>query len=407
MPPYSLDTLRTFALHTQGLASRREPTPENIYQVVEKIGAVQIDTLQMVHRSQYLLLWSRFGTYDTADFDKLMFDPQERRLFEYWWHAACIIPLSEYRYRLPKMNKYKNGGSEGYNTFFHQPESIELRDKILAYIQENGEVRSADFERDGAKRGTWWDWKPSKQVLEHLFNAGELMIANRIKFQRVYDLTERVLPDWVDTTVPGADETKRHLLEVSLKAQGVCLPKQTADYTYMTYVSSHIQQLIEDGIFVEIKGILYDGKEQTLVVHKDNLETLQKVADGAIKAEHTTFLTPFDSVFWAKNRDKQLWNFHQTLEAYKPAPIRQWGYFCLPILHKNRFVGRFDPKLDRKKGELILRAVHLEPDVVPDDELVADVAVALRDFMKFHKAKTLVIEKSNPPEFGKKLEKAL
>ncbi len=405
MPVYPLHTLQTFALAAQGLAVKTDPTPDSIYQLVENVGAVQIDTLQMVHRSQYLFLWSRFGNYDPALFDRLTFE--DRRLFEYWWHAACIIPMSEYRYRLPKMNTYKNSNSEWYQNFYHQPETVAMTEKILGYIQANGAVRTSDFESDGAKRGSWWDWKPSKRVLEHLYNTGDLMIANRVKFQRVYDLKERVLPDWVDTTLPTEAETQQHLLAISLKALGVAFPTQITLYSYMTNARPSVQALVKAGVFVEIQGILQDGKTHTLLVHRDHLEKLEQVAEGAVKAEHTTFLTPFDSLFWGRNRDQQLWNFEQVLEAYKPAPTRIWGYFCLPILHKNRLVGRFDPKLDRKKGELILRALYLEPSVVLEDELVTAIASAMRDFMKFHNATILTIETSTPPEFGQKLERLL
>lgn len=409
MPSYSLETLQALALYTQGLTSRHEPTIQNIDRMVEQVGAVQIDTLQMVQRSQYLTLWSRFGTYNTAEFDRLMYDHEHRRLFEYWWHEACIVPLSEYRYRLPKMNFYKNGGSKWNADFLAHEETPALMEKILASIQENGGVRSADFDHNGQRGSSWWGWKPAKRALEHLYNTGDLMISRRKGFQRVYDLRERVLPEWVDTTAPSEDETNRHLLDISLKAQGVCQPMQTADYTYMkrSIARPHIQALIDDGTFVEIQGVLQDGKQQTLVVHRDNLDALQQIADGEIRAEHTTFLSPFDSLWWAKDRDQQFWNFRQVLEAYKPAPIREWGYFCLPILHKNRLVGRFDPKLERKKGELVLRALYLEPGIEPEDELVAGVAEAMRDFLNFHHAKALVLEASSPKEFGQKLEKKL
>ncbi len=409
MFPYALETLQTLALYTQGLHARHEPTLENIYQMVEQVGAVQIDTLQMVQRSQYLTLWSRFGTYDTLDFDRLMYDPAHRRLFEYWWHEACILPLSEYRYRLPKMHYYQNGGSKWNADFLQQAETPSLMEKILAHIQENGGARSADFEHDGKRGGSWWEWKPAKRALEHLYNRGDLMISHRQKFQRVYDLKDRVLPEWVDRSVPTEEDMHRHLLEISLKAQGVCQAAQTADYTYMKRAAArpYIQEFIKKGVFVEIEGLLSDGRKHTLVVHQQNMETLQKIADGKIRAEHTTFLSPFDSLWWAKGRDMQFWNFRQILEAYKPAPIREWGYFCLAILHKNRLVGRFDPKLERKTGTLILRALYLEPGVQPDEELVADMAAAMRDFMNFHQAKNLIIETSSPPELAQKLENAL
>ena len=132
-----------------------------------------------------------------------------------------------------------------------------------------------------------------------------------------------------------------------------------------------------------------------------------KAADGALRPERTTSLSALDSLFWAKGRDTQLWGFEQILEAYKPEPSRKWGYFCLPILHRDRLVGRFDPKLERRTGVLRLKAIYLEPGISPEDELVVSVAAAMREFMDFHNATALVIERSEPAEFGDRLLAAL
>jgi uncharacterized protein YcaQ len=156
-----------------------------------------------------------------------------------------------------------------------------------------------------------------------------------------------------------------------------------------------------------VEGELASGKTQTLITHRDHLPLLEQAAEGSLRAERTTFLSPFDSLFWARGRDQMFWDFKQALEAYKPAPQRLWGYFCLPILHRDRLVGRFDPKLERKNGTLRLRALYLDQGITPDDELIADVAAAMRSFLAFHDAKNLIIERSDPPEFGEKLLAAL
>jgi len=142
-------------------------------------------------------------------------------------------------------------------------------------------------------------------------------------------------------------------------------------------------------------------------VHRDNLPLLQRAADGEITARRTTFLAPFDSLFWAQDRDQMLWGFKQLLESYKPAKDRVYGYFCFPILHQERLVGRFDPKLERESGVLHLKSLYLEPGIKPDDELVAEVATAVRDFLSWHDVKNLKIEKSDPAAFGEKLQSAL
>ena len=135
---------------------------------------------------------------------------------------------------------------------------------------------------------------------------------------------------------------------------------------------------------------------QTLIVHRDNLPLLEKAAAAKSAPNARRFSIPFDNLWWAQGRDEAFWGFRHRLEAYVPAPKRVYGYFCLPILHKDRLVGRFDPKLERKTGILRLKALYLEPGIEPDEELVADVAGAMRDFMQFHKATELVIEKSEP-----------
>ncbi len=398
MTTYSLKTLRTLALHTQCLT---DPTANSsIYDTIHQILCVQIDTLQMVQRSQYLTLWSRLGQYDTAEFDALIYG-ENRQLFEYWLHAASIIPLADYRYRIPFMKREITRGSQA--RFLREEFSAQIIEATYQRIQDEGALRSADFKDDGHKGSSWWGWKPSKRALEYLYDQGQLMIADRVNFQRIYNLTERVLPDWVDTTQPTDEEMYLHFLERSALALGVCQPMQVADYTYIKRGTARplIEGLIKDGTFIEIQGELADGTTADLVIHRDNLSLLGQIADGAIQAVHTTFLSPFDSLFWASKRDQQFWNFEQTLEAYKPSPQRKWGYFCLPILHHDRLIGRFDPKLERKTGTLRLKALHLEPGIDPDEGTIADVATAMRDFMVFHNASDLVIEADI--EFGRKL----
>ncbi len=411
---YPLPALRALALHSQRLSTRPGaepvPAPDALLDVIEQMGCVQIDTLQMVQRSHYMILWSRLGSYDPADLDRLAYDPAERRLFEYWYHAACLIPLSEYRYRLPMMRCHREVRSQRMREWLSKPGHADLKDAALARIRSEGGLRAADFEHNRPGRGVWWDWKPAKRALEYLFYEGQVMIADRLNFQRVYELRERVLPDWVDTTEPTVEEAHRHVLEQSLSALGVCTASQVSAYTHdlnVTAARPYIRELLAEGLFVQIQGQLSDGKAADLLVHRDNLPLLERAAAGDLPAQRTTFLSPFDALFYPPRRDRQFWNFEQTLEAYKPAAQRRWGYFCLPILHKGRLVGRFDPKLERKTGTLRLKALYLEPGIEPDEELVAGVAAAMRDFLAFHDATELVIEASQPAIFGEKLLAAL
>ncbi|MBN1964307.1 MAG: YcaQ family DNA glycosylase [Anaerolineae bacterium] len=418
--PLPLPVAQTLALHCQGLTPALEstpaPTPDVIYDVVHRLTCVQIDTLHVVQRSQYVTLWSRLGTYDPADFDRLIYDPVQRRLFEYWKHAASIIPLEDYRYRQHMMEGYKNGGG-WWPDWAKEPENRDLIQAVHARIRDEGPLRTSDFKHDQEQGGSWWNWKPAKRALEHLYNGGDLMIGDRVHFQRVYDLRERVLPDWVDTSLPTLEDTHRHELDRAARALGIATTGQVADYLHARRGDMYptLDAMLADGTLHEVQVTCAtgaasggaDGEVRDFVVHRDTLPLLEQAADGAIQARRTTFLSPFDSLFWANDRDQQLWNYRKTLECYKPAPQREWGYFCLPILHREQLVGRFDPKMERKTGTLRLKALYLEPGTAPTDDLIAGTAAAMRDFMAFHNATDLVIEASDPAEYGQRLLAAL
>lgn len=415
---YPLSALRALALHIQGLAAPNgqepDPTPESILDTVKQIQCVQIDTLHMVHRAQYVTIWSRLGTYDPADFDRLIFDegnrePGARQLFEHWRHAASIIPLEAYRWQMPHMEQFQDGGGNWWRNWLKKKANRETVERVAVRIREEGALKNADFKDDGPKRGSWWDWKPAKHALEYLFARGDLMIADRVNFHRVYDLTERVRPEWVDTDPPTYEDYVRYHVEQGLRASGVGQTRQIGDYAYLkiTTVRPVVKALLADGVAVPIQGELPDGSTGELLVHRDNLPLLEQAAAGDLPARRTTFLNPFDNLMWSRDRLSMLWNFDYTVEMYTPADKRVYGYYNMPILHRDRLVGRFDPKLERDTGLLRLYAIHLEPGVEPADDLVADVATAMRDFLTFHEAADLAIEKSNPKGFGKALLKAL
>jgi uncharacterized protein len=410
MMSYPLSALRTLALRAQGLDTTNGfiPARDTIYEIVDQIGCVQIDTLHMVRRSHYLVLWSRLGNYAPSEFDSLM-SADDRRLFEGWQHAAAIIPLTEYRYQMPHQRNLREHPTNWYNRWLNENVQKDFVPLVLERVRREGALKVSDFESDGHPGGAWWNWRPAKVALEFLFAYGDLMIADRIKFQRVYDLTERVLPAWVDMTEPTAEQRDRFWVERGAKALGVFLPRHAGDYTWMKVTRSKpiVESLIKDGILIQIQGILGNGETGQLLIHRDNLSLLEQAADGALKAERTTFLSPFDNLWWANRRDELLWGFHQSLEAYLPAAKRIYGYFCMPILHGDRLVGRFDPKLERKNGILRLKALYLEPGVKPDETLVQEIAACMRDFMAFHSANELIIERSEPVDFSNKLMKKI
>jgi hypothetical protein len=410
---YPLHAVRKLILHVQHLSTPNGaepvPTPDVIYDMVEQLGCVQIDTLQMVERSQYITLWSRLGRYDTADFDRLIYD-EPRRLFEDWMHAACILPLSDYRHVMPWHRRVREHPGKWFLEWSSDPANAALLDAVLERIRADGATAVGDFEYHGPKRGGWWDFKPAKHALEYRYAWGDIMIARRNNFARIYDLTERVLPAWVDKSEPTRSEQIRHMLDVGVRTFGACRPQQASDYYHAlnsTEARPYLKEMLAEGVFVPFTCIMANGKAQDLVVHRDNLPLLRAAADGELPAQRTTFLSPFDNIWWCLHRDEAIWGYRKFIEMYVPAPKRIFGYFCMPILHHERFVGRFDVKLERKTRTLRLKALYLEPGVAPDDELVAGVATAMRDFLAFHDARNLVIERSDPPELGEKLLAAL
>lgn len=409
----SLQAARTLALHTQGLARPNTPGSQSgmaeIEAAVRQVGALQIDTLHVVQRSHFIVLWSRLGSYQPRDFERLVYDPAHRVLYEDWLHAASILPLSEYRYSLPRKKRARQEPSSWYERWLADGENLNMMESVLEHIRLEGPARTKHFKSDGRRRGDWWDWSPAKRALEWYFAFGDLMVSERVNFQRVYDLTERVLPAWVDTNVPSEAEVDRHWAELAVRCLGICTVDQAATYTYRKAVPSRqaVKGLLAEGVLLPVQVSLADGRVQEMVVHSDHIAALEQAQSGEIKAMRTTFLSFFDSLFWAKGRDEQLWGFRNHLEAYTPAPKRVYGYFSLPILHHERIIGRLDPKLERKEAILRLKALHLEPGVELENELVTAVAGAMRDFMHFHKAQNLVIENSQPAEFGRNLLAAL
>jgi len=408
---YNLSSLRALALYTQKLHLpnlQPEPDADTIYNMVDDLGCIQIDTLQMVHRSQYLVLWSRLGNYDPGKFYSLVYGSSPL-LFEGWQHAASIIPLTEYRFQKPHQRSLRENPSDWYSHWLRENQNSSLLSQVLERIQNEGGLRASDFKYNGPKRDSWWDWKPAKIALEYHYAFGNLMVADRPNFQRVYDLTARILPDWVDQTEPTIEQRDRFWIERSVRALGVCDPVQAADYTWMKLGRARpiVKALINERILLEIEAELMDNQTDTLLVHRDNLSLLMRAAAGEIQPGRTTFLSPFDSLFWARQRDRKLWGFRQSLEAYLPASKRTYGYFCLPILHNDRLVGRFDPKLERRENRLIIKALYLEPGIKPDDDLTIAVAASLRDFMRFHHATDISIDRSDPVDFSRKLLAAL
>lgn len=387
----------------QGLNRRplRAAGKGDVLQMIRRMSVLQIDTIHIVARSPYLVLWSRLGDYKPSWLDELL---AEGKIFEYWSHEACFLPIEDYPLYRHRMIDAKGMGWK-YSHEWITAHRQEVK-RLLAHIREHGPVRSSDFTRTDGKAGGWWEWKPEKRALEMLFTAGELMISRRHNFQRIYDLRERVLPTWDDSKLPVKEETHRSLVLKAVRALGITKARWVSDYfrTRKQETSAATRSLADEG---RLLRVLVAGWEEEAYVHPDNRKLLEKVAAGSLQPELTTLLSPFDPLVWDRARAREMFGFDYRLECYTPEPKRRYGYFTLPILHKGKLIGRLDPKAHRKEGLFEVKALYLEPGIVIDDELIEGVAGAVREFAGWHKTPEVVIRRSDPLKVTSLVRRAL
>jgi uncharacterized protein len=271
--------------------------------------------------------------------------------------------------------------------------------RVLSHVRAHGPTRAADFERTDGKAGGWWAWKPEKRALEMLFSAGELMISARRNFQRVYDLRERVLPGWDDSSLPPYEDTRRALILKAVRALGVTVARWVSDYfrTDKAETFKLTKALADEGRLLRLK---VSGWDEAAYAHPDNLGLIETAAAGSPRPTLTTFLSPFDPLVWDRARAREVFAFDYRLECYTPAAKRQHGYFVLPILHRGNLVGRLDPKAHRQEGRLEIKSLRLEPNVRLSDELVSGIADALVRFASWHKTPEVTIQRSSPAQLA-------
>jgi uncharacterized protein YcaQ len=390
---------RSLMLAAQGLHRRpsKKATKQDVLRAVRRMGALQIDTIHVVARSPYLVLWSRLGDYDTRWLDELL---AEGSLFEYWSHEACFLPAEDYPlYR----HRMLDAESQGWHYSRRWVESHRKDvERLLAYIREHGAVRSADFARTDGKAGGWWEWKTEKRALEMLFTAGELMIARRVNFQRVYDLRERVLPSWHDGQLPPVEEARRELALKAVRALGVTKARWVADYfrTEKRQTLETVSALAREGALLTAE---VEGWDEPALFHPENRKLFKEAARGSLAPELTTLLSPFDPLVWDRARARALFGFDYRLECYTPAPKRRYGYFTLPILRRGALVGRLDAKAHRKDGLFEVKSLHLEPCVTAGDRLIKDVAAAIRECADWHRTPEVVVRQSEPKDVSARI----
>jgi uncharacterized protein YcaQ len=388
-------------LAAQGLHRRpgKRATKADVLRAVRRMGALQIDTIHVVARSPYFVLWSRLGDYEPRWLEELL---AEGKLFEYWSHEACFLPIEDYPlYR----HRMLDAGSQGWHYSRPWVESHRQDvERLLALIRERGAVRSADFARTDGKAGGWWEWKTEKRALEMLFTAGELMIARRQNFQRVYDLRERVFTSWDDGQLLRSDEVRRESALKAVRALGVTTARWVSDYfrTGKRETLETVSALAREGALLTVK---VEGWKEPALVHPENRGLLKAAASGKLKPELTTLLSPFDPLVWDRERARAVFGFDYRLECYTPAAKRRYGYFTLPVLRRGALVGRLDAKAHRKEGVFEVKSIHIEPGVHLSDELISDVAATIRECAAWHNAPEVVVRESQPRDVAKRLTK--
>ena len=345
--------LRRIALDRQGLLKSNSfgRGKQAVLRVLERLGYVQIDTISVVARAHHHVLWSRIDNYQPKFLDRLV---SERKVFEYWSHAAAWLPMSDYRFALPRMRKL-NGERDWFPDCDRK-----LQAEILQRIETDGPMRARDFVDPNHRSDGWWEWKPAKQALEQLFMQGELMISTREGFQKVYDLPQRVLPDWVDTREPDIDEFATHLIDCSLRAHGF------ASLVSMTYLRKG--QQLRAAVQRQLAARIEDESLTTVnLKNSSKLYIDPNLLDSRAPrcSAQLHILSPFDNVVIQRQRGRELFDYDYQIECYLPESKREFGYFCLPMLYRDRFVGRIDCKAHRTQACLEIKSLHLEHR--PDD----------------------------------------
>lgn len=313
---------------------------------IASLTCVQLDSISTVERSHRIVLASRIGTYPRGSVDRLL---QRGRVFEYWAHEACLLPVADWPLFRAAM---EDGGRDWYAEV--ERTHPHLVEDILDRIRAEGPLGSRDF--DGEAVGDMWRAKPAKAMLVRLWNRGDLVIAGRDGFQRVFDLPERVLPRSVlDAPVPNGGERLRELALKAVRARGALTEAGIVEHWRLMggvrRVGPAVDELVEAGLLERVR--VADGGPPVLVPSGTELE----VAPPST----AVLLSPFDNLLWDRRLVRRVFGFDHVMEIYKRPHERVYGYYVLPFLRGDRLVARVDLKSDRAAGELVVKAVHLEP----------------------------------------------
>ena len=352
----SIADARRIALAAQGFDTARpklKATQRHVDALIARLGVIQIDSVNVLVRSQELPLFARLGNHDRKAIPKAT---EAQKLFEYWGHEAAHLPVDLHPLFRWKMDAARTGKVQhwGLTSFYEENKAFVKR--TLKHVATNGPTTSRELSTRTEKKGTWWDWDEAKVALEYLFLTGELMSRGRgSDFARIYDTPERVLPQRIiDAATPSEHDARKQLLVRSAIAQGVATASDLADYyrQKLATVKPLIAELVEEG---ELREVAVDGWTEKAFVHRNAKLPKQLHA--------TALLSPFDSLVWCRPRNERLFNFHYRIEIYTPKEKRKFGYYVLPFMMNGEMVGRVDLKADRANSKLLVHSVHTEKGV--------------------------------------------
>jgi uncharacterized protein len=356
----SIADARALALAAQGFDTPRpasKATQRHVNSLISRLGVIQIDSVNVLVRSQELPLFSRLGNHDRNAIPKAT---ESQKIFEYWGHEAAHLPVEIHPLFRWKMEAARLGKARhwGLTSFYDDNKAFVKR--MLKNVETNGPTTARELstrtEKRGADKKTWWDWDEAKVGLEYLFLTGQLMSRGRgTDFARIYDTPEHVLPRQVlDAPTPTEHDARKQLLIRSAIAQGVATVGDLADYYRQkpAAVKPLIAELIEEG---ELRTVAVDGWAEKAFVHRSAKLPKQLHA--------TALLSPFDSLVWCRPRNERLFDFHYRIEIYTPKEKRKFGYYVLPFMMNGQMVGRVDLKADRANSKLLVHSVHTEKGV--------------------------------------------
>lgn len=325
-------------------------------EIVRRLGVVQIDSVNVLVRSHYLPIFSRRGNYKSVLLEKAAYDA--RLLFEYWGHEASLLPVESYPLFRWRMEDARTGVGTWGRLKRYATSHRDLVTAAVEQIRDCGPLGASELTDAGKSKGNWWGWSQGKEILEWLFWIGAVTTARRRNFERLYDLTERVLPDSVRTApVPAREQAQRELMLIGARAMGVATARDLRDYFRLPAKESatRLTELVEQG---KLLPVTVEGWKQPGYLHHE-----AKIPRASQVAGVAALLSPFDSLIWERQRTERLFDFHFRLEIYTPLHKRTHGYYVLPLLLGERIVGRVDLKSERQGGVLQVKGGSVEPGV--------------------------------------------